>query len=169
MIKPAHADGYVGDIMDNNDILRRFRYALDLRDSTMVKIFTSGNCRVDAERLKDLLKREGDPGFVACGDTALCGFLDGLIALNRGPREGENPPVAKLPRPLTNNLILTKLKIALELRQEDLMEIFSLAGVKVSKGELSALFRKEGHKNYRPCQDQFLRNFLKGLAVRHRK
>jgi len=70
---------------------------------------------------------------------------------------------------LNNNLIMKKMKIALELRQDDLMEIFSMAGVTVSKGELTALFRKEGHKNYRPCQDQFLRNFLKGLGLRNRR
>ena len=155
--------------MDNNDVLRRFRYALNVKDNTMVKIFAMGNCRVDRGKLKQLLKRPDESGFVACGDSALSGFLDGLIALNRGPRETDMPVAEKKPLPLTNNLILKKIKIALELRQEDLMEIFSLAGVRVSRGELSALFRREDHKNFRPCQDQFLRNFLKGLGLRHRK
>ena len=155
--------------MDNNDVLRRFRYALDVKDTTMAKFFKLGNCNTDLEGVTGMLKREDDPGYRICSDDVLVGFLDGLIVYNRGAREGDNPPSSPVSNPLNNNLILKKMKIALELQQKDLMEIFALAGVKVSKGELTALFRKEGHKNYRPCQDQFLRNFLKGLGLRHRK
>ena len=155
--------------MDNNDVLRRFRYAMDVKDSTMVKIFQLGKCNVDLVGVKALMAKEDDPGFMVCGDDALVLFLEGLIIYNRGVREGGDPALSTKPQALNNNLILKKLKIALDLRQEDLIEIFSLAGMTVSKGELTALFRKEGHKNYRPCQDQFLRNFLKGLGFRHRK
>ncbi len=155
--------------MDNNDVLRRFRYALDVKDTTMVKIFEMGKCNVDLDSLKALLKKEDEPGYRICKDDVLELFLEGLIIYNRGPRDGTESSLSPKSQILNNNLILKKLKIALDLRQEDLMEIFSLAGVKVSKGELTALFRKEGHKNYRPCQDQFLRNFLKGLGIRHRK
>lgn len=155
--------------MDNNDVLRRFRYAMDVKDTTMVKIFQLGKCNVDLAGVRALLAKEDDPGFMVCGDDAMVLFLDGLISYNRGPREGADPVSPQKPQQLNNNLILKKMKIALELQQEDLMKIFSLAGVTVSKGELTALFRKEGHKNYRPCQDQFLRNFLKGLGLRHRQ
>ncbi|GAB6146406.1 YehS family protein [Desulfocicer niacini] len=155
--------------MDNNDVLRRFRYALDVKDGTMVKIFELGNCNVDLAGINALLKKEDEPGYRICKDDVLTLFLEGLIIYNRGPRDGAAPSLSPKAQLLNNNLILKKLKIALELQQEDLMDIFSLAGVKVSKGELTALFRKEGHKNYRPCQDQFLRNFLKGLGIRHRK
>jgi len=154
--------------MDNNDILRRFRYAMDVKDSTMVKIFQLGKCNVNLVGVKALMAKEDDPEFMVCGDDAMGLFLDGLITYNRGIREdGSQPP--KSSQTLNNNLIMKKMKIALELRQDDLMEIFNLAGVTVSKGELTALFRKEGHKNYRPCQDQFLRNFLKGLGLRNRR
>jgi len=161
--------GKIGNVMDNNDVLRRFRYALNIADATMVKIFNMGHCNVALSGVNALLKKEDQPGFMACGDDAMRSFLDGLITYNRGPREGNSP--ASLPKPqlLNNNIILKKLKIALELRQDDLIDIFGLAGVSVSKGEITALFRKQGHKNYRPCQDQFLRNFLKGLALRHRR
>lgn len=154
--------------MDNNDFLRRFRYALDVRDAVMLNIFALGGCRVDGDRLRQMLKKETEPDFLVCGDSALAGFLDGLITLNRGASD-QAPPAGSRPPALTNNDILKKIKIALALRQEDLMDIFSLAGVRMSKGELSALFRKKGHKNYRPCQDQFLRLFLKGLGIRHRR
>ncbi len=155
--------------MDNNDVLRRFRYAMDVKDTTMVKIFQLGKCNVDLVGVKALMAKEDAPGFMVCGDDAMGLFLDGLISYNRGEREDGSQAPSKSSQKLNNNLILKKMKIALELRQDDLMEIFRLAGVAVSKGELTALFRKEGHKNYRPCQDQFLRNFLKGLGLRHRR
>lgn len=70
--------------------------------------------------------------------------------------------------PINNNIILKKLRVAFELKDADLHDILQAADFPVSKPELSALFRKEGQKNYRPCGDQLLRNFLKGLALRLR-
>ena len=64
---------------------------------------------------------------------------------------------------LTNNDILKKLRIALELRNEDIVEICNLVDFKITISELTALFRNESHPNYKPCGDQLLRNFLNGL------
>ena len=61
-----------------------------------------------------------------------------------------------------------KLKIALNLKSEDVLEILQLAEFQLSKHELSAFFRKPGHKHYRDCKDQVLRNFLKGLQMKYR-
>ncbi len=69
---------------------------------------------------------------------------------------------------MTNNTILKKLRIALELKDTDILEILQLADFEVSKSELSALFRKEDHKNYKECGDQLLRRFLNGLITRNR-
>ncbi len=69
---------------------------------------------------------------------------------------------------MTNNDILKKLRIALELNESDLIEIFRLSDFEISKAELSALFRKEGHRNYRECGDQIMRRFLDGLIIRNR-
>ena len=66
---------------------------------------------------------------------------------------------------LTNNDILKKLRVALDLKDDDIIHILSLSDFEVSKSELSALFRKEDHPNYRPCGDQLLRNFLNGLIT----
>jgi uncharacterized protein YehS (DUF1456 family) len=66
---------------------------------------------------------------------------------------------------LTNNDILKKLRIALELKDEDIIHILKLADFTVSKSELSALFRKDDHPNYVACGDQLLRNFLQGLII----
>ncbi|MDX8367762.1 DUF1456 family protein, partial [Cytobacillus sp. IB215665] len=63
---------------------------------------------------------------------------------------------------------LKKVKIALSLTSEDMIEILEDAGVIITKGELGALLRKEGHKNYKVCGDRYARNFLKGLTIRYR-
>ena len=69
---------------------------------------------------------------------------------------------------MNNNDILKKLRIALELKDTDIIEILKLADFDISKAELSALFRKEGHANYKECGDQILRRFLNGLIIRNR-
>lgn len=69
---------------------------------------------------------------------------------------------------MKNNDILKKLRIALNLKDTDIIEILKLADFEISKTELSALFRKEDHKNYKECGDQILRRFLNGLIVRNR-
>jgi uncharacterized protein YehS (DUF1456 family) len=94
-------------------------------------------------------------------------FLDGLIVQRRGRRESAEAP--KPDASLNNNAILKKLRIALDLKEEDMLTLMKLAGVTISKSELSALFRNKGHKHYKECGDQFLRNFLQGLTIRHRK
>jgi len=66
---------------------------------------------------------------------------------------------------MTNNDILKKLRVALKLRDDDIIEILKLVDFPVSKSEISALFRAEDHPNYVECGDQLLRNFLNGLII----
>lgn len=66
---------------------------------------------------------------------------------------------------MTNNDVLKKLRVALALRDDDIVEILQEADFKISKTELSAFFRKEDHPNYKSCGDQILRNFLNGLVT----
>lgn len=154
--------------MTNNDILRRLRYALNINDSTMVEIFKLSEHEIERSNLTDLLKKEDEKGYVDCSDNVMEYFLDGLILHKRGKKEIKSGQAKKLGAPLTNNTILKKLRIALELKEDDMLGILKLANIIVSKSELSALFRREGHKNYKECGDQFLRNFLKGLTLRYR-
>lgn len=160
--------------MDNNDVLRRLRYALDISDTEVAELFRLGGREVAAAELAGFFQREGEPDRVECGDGLLRAFLDGLVLRRRGPREaapadGVSPGAAPPARGrLTNNDILKSLRIALELRDEDLVAIMGLAGVELGSTELSALFRKPGHPKYRACGDQFLRNFLAGLTRRLR-
>jgi len=66
---------------------------------------------------------------------------------------------------LSNNDILKKLRVALKLRDDEIVKICSLVDFKVSKSELGALFRNEEHPKYMECGDQILRNFLNGLVI----
>lgn len=151
--------------MTNNDILRRVRYAFDFSDTQMIEIFKLADVVVDRPQVSAWLKKDEDPDFVSIYDKDLAIFLNGLINLKRGKREGEQP---KPEKSLNNNIIFRKLKIALELKDEDILALFALVDFKVSKPELSAIFRKADHKHFRPCKDQFLRNFLYALHAKHR-
>ena len=130
----------------NNDTLRRIRYTFDFSDSNMISIFNLGGRETTREEISDWLKRDEDPAFKACSDFELASFLEGLIIKKRGKRE-DKPPVVE--KKMTNNIILKKLKIALELKSEDIIEIMASADFEISSHELSALFRKSDHKNYR--------------------
>jgi len=154
--------------MTNNDVLRQLRYALNMNDSRMIEIFKLADHEIGESKLSGLLKKEDEEGFINCGDAVLGYFLDGLILHKRGRKEIKPGQMRKSDTQLTNNTILKKLRIALELKEDDMLAILRLAGVEISKHELTALFRKEGHKNYKECGDQFLRKFLKGLSIRYR-
>ncbi len=66
---------------------------------------------------------------------------------------------------MTNNDILKKLRVALMLRDDQIVEILELVDFRISKSEIGAFCRKEGHPKYRECGDQVLRNFLNGLVI----
>ncbi|MDD4844362.1 MAG: DUF1456 family protein [Anaerotignum sp.] len=172
--------------MDNNDILIRLRYALDIKDTDMVEIFKAGGIALTIEDVRKMLIKSKDSFNVEveaedeteenliCKNSELESFLNGFIIFKRGeqeqkPGEAEKPVLAITNNQNMNNIMLKKLKIALSLTSEDMLDIFSEAGINVTKGELSALFRKEGHKHYKECGDKYFRNFLKGLALKNRK
>jgi uncharacterized protein YehS (DUF1456 family) len=152
----------------NNDILRRFRYALNISDATMLEIFALSGHAIEPAMLAGLLKKEDENGYVECKSKVMAFFLDGLIIQKRGKSEAMPGQAKQADAPLTNNAILKKLRIALEFKEEDMLATLKLGGMEISKSELSALFRKEGHKHFKECGDQFLRSFLAGLAIRQR-
>ncbi len=151
--------------MTHNDLLRSLRYALKLDGETIAELCALGGHEVKPIDVLKLLKKEEETGFVICTDAVMGAFLDGLIVSRRGPREPKQG-VAKTPdAALNNNIILRKLRIALELNEEGMLSVLAKAGVQLSKSELSAMFRAKGHRNYKPCGDQFLRNFIRGLTL----
>lgn len=145
--------------------MRRIRYVFDFSDSKMMAVFSLADLTVTRGQISDWLKKEDDPAYQKCDDDVLATFLDGLISEKRGKKEGVTPVREKR---LTNNIILMKLKIALNLKAEDVLEILDRADLTISKHELSAFFRKPDHKHYRECKHQVLRNFLMGLQLKLR-
>jgi uncharacterized protein YehS (DUF1456 family) len=151
--------------MTNNDILRRLRYAFDFSDGAIVSMFALAGASVPREQVTDWLRRDEDPALQPLSDELLATFLNGFISQKRGQRDGEMPaPETRL----NNNVILRKLKIALNLQESDMLELMELAGLPIGKAELTALFRRPDHRHFRECQDQILRRFLQGLQLKYR-
>lgn len=150
--------------MNNNDILRRIRYTFDYSDAKMIEIFASADLKVTRADVSNWLKKDDDPDFQGIYDLQFAAFLNGLINDKRGKREGEQPIPEKK---LNNNIIFRKLKIALNLRDEDILAILKLVDMRVGKHELSAFFRNPTQKQYRPCKDQILRNFIHGMQIKY--
>ncbi|GAD79088.1 DUF1456 family protein [Vibrio ezurae] len=151
--------------MTNNDILRRIRYTFDLKDADMINVFAAADLEVTRSQVSNWLKREEDEQFCKIIDKELAIFLNGFINIKRGKREGEQP---KPESRLTNNMIFMKLRIALNMKAEDILDTLKVADLNVSKHELSAFFRKPENKHYRECKDQILRNFLTGVQLQLR-
>ncbi|MYL50438.1 DUF1456 family protein [Halobacillus litoralis] len=171
--------------MDNNDILIRLRYALDIKDQDMIEIFKLGGVDMTKEEVQKVLTKSvdedeeyddeayEDEDHIKCTNSMLESFLNGFITFKRGPQPSKPGQPNKPDRSIknyssVNNVMLKKVKIALKLTNEDVIDILEAADVKITKGELSGLLRKEGHKNYRQFGDQYARNFLKGLTIKYR-
>ena len=152
--------------MNNNDVLRRIRYAFDFDDSKMIAIFKAADCEVTRTEVSAWLKKDEDVDFIKIKDVQLATFLNGLINDMRGKKEG---PQAVPETRLTRNIILIKLKIAMNLQADGVLDLLYRSDNIISKHELSAFFRKPGHKHYRECHDQILRNFLNGLQLKLRQ
>lgn len=151
----------------------------------MIEIFKLGGMEFTKEEVLLILTKSKDDHYdeldyddetaeneenFKCDNVMMESFLNGFIIFKRGKQDPKPglPERPEISNERVNNLVLKKLKIALELTSEDMLEILESAGVTVTKGELSALLRKEGHKNYKECGDRYARNFLKGLAIKYR-
>lgn len=172
--------------MNNNDRLIRLRYALDIKDLDMVEIFKLGDKEVTIEEIQQMLAKSNNSQPEAdeeaykeneymkkCDNVTLEAFLNGLIIYKRGRQEAKPGETKKHKSMIKNdrsinNVLLKKVKIALSLTSEDMLDILDEAGVYISNSELSAVLRKEGQRNYKECGDRYARNFLKGLALRYR-
>jgi len=140
--------------------MRRIRYLFNFNDQQVVKLFELAESKASEVEVSNWLKKDDDPALVELTDKELATFLNGLIVQKRGRREGPQPEPEE---ELSNNMILMKLKIALKLKSEDILELFALVDRKVSKPELSAFLRRADHNQYRPLMGQYLRNFLTAL------
>lgn len=173
--------------MNNNDRLVRIRYALDIKDIDMIEVFELGGIQTTKAEIKKLLAKKQksngneleDVSFndqeyeQKCSNEQLEAFLNGLIIFKRGKREMKAGESEKSKFLITddrhvNNVMLKKIKIALSLTSDDIIDILDETGVSLSNSELSAVLRREGQRNYKECGDRYARNFLKGLALRYR-
>jgi len=147
--------------INTNEILYRIQKALNLTAEEMIEAYKLEEYTMEASHLESLLKRRQEKDFILCSYEELGLFLDGLVTLKRGPspKKANEEEVIEL----TNNLILKKLRIALELKEAETEIIFGLADIELSKQQLASLFRKEGHKNFKACSDELLMAFLEGL------
>lgn len=149
--------------MNNNDILRRIRYTFEYSDSKMMDLFKQADLDVTRAEVSDWMKRDDDPAYQGMNDNQLAYFLNGMINDRRGKKEGDQP---KPEKKMNNNIVFRKLKIALNLKDDQILEILELADMHISKHELSALFRNPSQGQYRVCKDQLLRKFLKGIQLK---
>jgi uncharacterized protein YehS (DUF1456 family) len=159
---------------------------LDIKDADMMEIFKLGGITITKEELQRMLLKpksnsniDSEDEFIANDDMKKCNnfmlesFLNGFIIYKRGkqeakPGEPEKQSYIIKDNKTVNNVLLKKLKIALSLTGEDMLVILKDAGTNLSNGELSAVLRREGQRNYKECGDRYVRNFLKGLAIRYR-
>ena len=146
--------------MTNNDIFQLILNTFDLNDNAVIKTFALADFKVTPEQVSAWLKNAADENFVKLTGTELALFLNGFINLKRGKREGPQPKPETF---LNNNMIFQKLRIALNLKAEDILNIFELVDVHFSKHEISAFFRKPDNKHYKKCRDETLEYFLQGV------
>ncbi|PIC62839.1 cytoplasmic protein [Sporosarcina sp. P13] len=155
--------------MTTNDMLIRLRYALDIKNAEMVEIFKLGGIDVTTKDVLAMLKKE-EEDQLECSLSTFNAFLNGFIIFKRGKQEDKpgSTPVVEVEES-ANNLLLKKVKIALSLTSEDMLDILEEARVSITKGELGAVLRKVGHRNYKECGDRYARNFLKGLTYKYKE
>jgi uncharacterized protein YehS (DUF1456 family) len=150
--------------MTHNDVLRSVRYLLNVSDATLGDIVRLGGGKVVLADLVAFLKKEDETGYRECGHVVMGQFLVGLIIYKRG--KDDTRPAQPIAPPVTNNAILKALRVAFELKDSDILSLMEKTGLRVSKPELSAFFRRPDHRNYRDCGDQVLRHLLRALTGR---
>ncbi len=148
-------------MMKINDILFKIKIALSLENKSISDAYALVGYEMSQKRLENILKKHQDRGYEEATYEELGLFLDGLVLLKRG--ESSTPQKDDEVVELTNNLILKKLRVALELKEPELVIIFALAEITITKRQIGSLFRKEGGKNFKPCSDELLMGFLEGL------
>lgn len=150
--------------MTNNELLNKLSQILQLDSEQIVAIFAQAEVSVSADDASAYSKSHGDTEHKPVSDLILAQFLNGLINQLRGKKDG---PQATAETELSNNAKCMKIKIAFNIQADKMVELFELGELPLSKHEISAFFRKPDTKHYRPCKDDTLRAFIKGLALSH--
>lgn len=148
--------------LGTNETLRQICNTFNLNESAIAETFALADFIVTTEQVGAWLASKSDESFVKLEHPELAAFLNGFINLKRGKRDGEQPtPEEKL----SNNIVFQKLRIALNLKSEDVILILQRADITLSKHEVSAFFRKPNNKHYKKCHNQTLFGFLQGIKL----
>ncbi len=153
--------------MDNNELIRRLRYALQIDDPVATRLFKQGGLEASIEQVMAWRLKDEDDGYLVCPNEAVSAFLAGFIVEKRGAQDGRPVPVPSKTR-IENNTVLKLIRIALTMRSEDVLACMVAGGAKLSNSEVNALMRKPDSRNYRQCGDQVLRQFINGVGLRQR-
>lgn len=150
--------------MNPKVILRNIATAFVLDVAQLQAVFALSGQDVSENDLEVLLSAQEETP-VGEGDAVhLVLFLEGLIALYRGKKDGESFHLPDESVAASNNDVLKKLRIALNFHEKDVREALALSSVQLSKSDFSALFRKAGHPHFRPCSDALLMSFINGAG-----
>jgi uncharacterized protein YehS (DUF1456 family) len=140
--------------------------ALNMDVTRLATLFGLGGETLTTEQVSGMLRDSKQGDAIPCKNTQMLCFLEGFIIEQRGPKEapeaGTKAPAE--PARMSNNLVLKKLRIALQLKERETVAILAAGGTEVTPRQLGALGRKRGNKHYRTCPDDVLRSFLTGLA-----
>ena len=132
-----------------------------MSNSELIEAYSLVDYSMKNERLENILKRRQDQGYEEANYEELGIFLDGLVLLKRGASDRVSTIEEAVA--LSNNLIMKKLRVALELKEAELVIVFALAEITLTKRQIGALFRKEGTKNFKYASDELLMAFIEGL------
>ncbi|NBC05196.1 MAG: DUF1456 family protein [Bacteroidetes bacterium] len=154
--------------MRNDDIIQSIRYILDVGEGEIANILKLTDYKPKRKEIEFIFDDTiPEDRKVDTTHELTANLLDGLIYYKRG-KSDKHPP-RPIRTPVTNNMVMKKLRVAFKLRDDDILNILRSTGFDISKSEVNALFQKENHSNYMPAGDQVLRYFLKGLAERERE
>ncbi|MDM8534749.1 DUF1456 family protein [Clostridiaceae bacterium HSG29] len=154
--------------MKNAKILMKISEALDFEAVDLVRIFKLDKIEISEAEAELLLRGENKKPLKY---EDLESFLNGLIVMFRGEKplkagqEKRQPTLVEDDKSI-NNVVLKKMKIALSLSSEDMLDMFKSVKVEISKDKLTTLFRKESHKNYKYCRDVYVIGFLNAVSER---
>lgn len=150
--------------MRTNDIFRTITRAIAMDTQQIQALFAATDIELSDKEITNLLKTDYQPGFEAMPDYILLIFLNNLIDAKRGKKaDAVVTPVAKHQK-IANNEVLKKLRIAFNLQEQDVRDLFKLVTIELTKSDLSALFRKPGNGHFKACDDELLLDFIEGLG-----
>ena len=141
-------------------VIQSLKEALNLNRKQILHIYSLENFIMDSKRLDDILKNPNKKSAKEATYEELGVFLDGLFQYKRG----EKPTIPQdIEVELDNNLILKKIRSALNLKEYEIAIIFELADFKISKSQIKDIFRSNNHPKLKYCDDKTLKAFLEGL------